>query len=158
MRLMLSHNFGPKRVRTARARGVIRTPRARSFFRVSISCRPRTSVLTAIPPPSTFVNLNRCGRRSYHIQKATCGACGYPSARKRNCECPTSRPATLPRQQNLSISKRPRVFTKCRSLTFRFSLSFRRQLVHQGYWSSHHGHRSHEIPQDPAPPLQDRFP
>jgi large subunit ribosomal protein L37e len=26
----------------------------------------------------------RCGRRSYHIQKATCGACGYPSARKRN--------------------------------------------------------------------------
>mmetsp|Transcript_122 Transcript_122/g.608 ORF Transcript_122/g.608 Transcript_122/m.608 type:complete len:86 (-) Transcript_122:1199-1456(-) len=28
----------------------------------------------------------RCGRRSYHIQKSTCGACGYPSARKRNCE------------------------------------------------------------------------
>mmetsp|Transcript_5442 Transcript_5442/g.24495 ORF Transcript_5442/g.24495 Transcript_5442/m.24495 type:complete len:97 (-) Transcript_5442:114-404(-) len=26
----------------------------------------------------------RCGRRAYHIQKSTCGACGYPSARKRN--------------------------------------------------------------------------
>merc|ERR1712146_109242 len=25
----------------------------------------------------------RCGRRSYHIQKATCAACGYPSARIR---------------------------------------------------------------------------
>jgi hypothetical protein len=29
---------------------------------------------------------SRCGRRSYHIQKSTCGACGYPAARKRNCK------------------------------------------------------------------------
>merc|ERR1712151_192613 len=25
----------------------------------------------------------RCGRKSYHIQKKVCGACGFPSARKR---------------------------------------------------------------------------
>jgi len=25
----------------------------------------------------------RCGRSSYHIQKATCSACGYPHARTR---------------------------------------------------------------------------
>ncbi|KAL6782738.1 RPL37 [Auxenochlorella protothecoides x Auxenochlorella symbiontica] len=25
----------------------------------------------------------RCGRRSFHNQKSTCAACGYPSARKR---------------------------------------------------------------------------
>jgi len=25
----------------------------------------------------------RCGKHSYHIQKSTCSACGYPSARKR---------------------------------------------------------------------------
>merc|ERR1711976_80333 len=25
----------------------------------------------------------RCGRRAFHIQKGTCGACGYPSARVR---------------------------------------------------------------------------
>lgn len=26
----------------------------------------------------------RCGRRSFHIQKKCCGACGYPAARKRS--------------------------------------------------------------------------
>merc|ERR1712156_1401376 len=26
----------------------------------------------------------RCGRSSYHIQKKTCAACGYPSARRRS--------------------------------------------------------------------------
>ncbi|KAK6941519.1 Ribosomal protein L37e [Dillenia turbinata] len=25
----------------------------------------------------------RCGRRSFHLQKSRCGACGYPSARIR---------------------------------------------------------------------------
>merc|ERR1712138_293186 len=25
----------------------------------------------------------RCGRRSFHVQKKTCAACGYPSARTR---------------------------------------------------------------------------
>jgi len=25
----------------------------------------------------------RCNRRAYHIQKSRCGACGYPSAKKR---------------------------------------------------------------------------
>ena len=28
---------------------------------------------------------HRCGKRSYHIQKSTCAACGYPSARTRKC-------------------------------------------------------------------------
>ncbi|MCL7043572.1 hypothetical protein MKW94_012675 [Papaver nudicaule] len=27
----------------------------------------------------------RCGRRSYHLQKSRCAACGYPAARLRNC-------------------------------------------------------------------------
>lgn len=29
----------------------------------------------------------RCGRRSFHIQKSTCGSCGYPAAKIRKCEC-----------------------------------------------------------------------
>jgi ribosomal protein L37E len=36
----------------------------------------------------------RCGGRSYHIQKHTCSACGYPAARKRTCACPVSGGAT----------------------------------------------------------------
>ncbi|MQM02087.1 hypothetical protein Taro_034853 [Colocasia esculenta] len=28
----------------------------------------------------------RCGRRSFHLQKSTCGSCGYPSARIRKCK------------------------------------------------------------------------
>lgn len=35
----------------------------------------------------------RCGKRSYHIQKSTCAACGYPSAHMRNCEAPDQQPA-----------------------------------------------------------------
>ncbi|RRT74661.1 hypothetical protein B296_00021089, partial [Ensete ventricosum] len=27
----------------------------------------------------------RCGRRSFHLQKSRCGACGYPSSRIRKC-------------------------------------------------------------------------
>ncbi|KAH3681908.1 hypothetical protein WICPIJ_007128 [Wickerhamomyces pijperi] len=27
---------------------------------------------------------NRCGRRSFHIQKKTCAACGYPAAKTRS--------------------------------------------------------------------------
>jgi large subunit ribosomal protein L37e len=29
----------------------------------------------------------RCGRSSFHLQKATCASCGYPHARTRSCEC-----------------------------------------------------------------------
>ena len=36
----------------------------------------------------------RCGGRSYHIQKHTCSACGYPAARKRSCACPGNGSAT----------------------------------------------------------------
>ncbi|THU52516.1 hypothetical protein C4D60_Mb10t04800 [Musa balbisiana] len=28
----------------------------------------------------------RCGRRSFHLQKSRCGACGYPSSRIRKCD------------------------------------------------------------------------
>lgn len=28
----------------------------------------------------------RCGKRSFHVQKSTCAACGYPSARRRHYE------------------------------------------------------------------------
>lgn len=31
----------------------------------------------------------RCGKRSYHIQKSTCAACGYPSAHMRRCKPPS---------------------------------------------------------------------
>ncbi|WRX33626.1 Large ribosomal subunit protein eL37 - like 2 [Theobroma cacao] len=27
----------------------------------------------------------RCGRRSFHLQKSRCGACGYPASRIRKC-------------------------------------------------------------------------
>ncbi|SCU95717.1 LAFA_0G01838g1_1 [Lachancea sp. 'fantastica'] len=27
---------------------------------------------------------NRCGRRSFHIQKKTCSSCGYPAAKMRS--------------------------------------------------------------------------
>ena len=30
----------------------------------------------------------RCGRRSWHLQKSQCSACGYPAARLRHCTCP----------------------------------------------------------------------
>lgn len=28
----------------------------------------------------------RCGRRAFHIQKSTCGSCGYPSSKIRKCK------------------------------------------------------------------------
>merc|ERR1711998_687363 len=31
----------------------------------------------------THVVCRRCGRRSFHLQKGRCSACGYPLARKR---------------------------------------------------------------------------
>lgn len=34
----------------------------------------------------THTLCRRCGRRAYHIQKSTCGSCGYPAARIRKCE------------------------------------------------------------------------
>merc|ERR1711872_536039 len=34
----------------------------------------------------THVMCNRCGKRSFHLQKKTCSACGYPSARTRKYE------------------------------------------------------------------------
>ena len=42
-----------------------------------------------LPPPAgkrhnkSHTLCRRCGKHSYHIQKSTCSACGYPSARKR---------------------------------------------------------------------------
>jgi len=35
----------------------------------------------------THTLCRRCGRVAFHIQKSKCGACGYPAARLRNCEC-----------------------------------------------------------------------
>ncbi|KAI7843076.1 hypothetical protein COHA_003247 [Chlorella ohadii] len=31
----------------------------------------------------THTLCRRCGRRSFHIQKSTCGSCGYPAAKIR---------------------------------------------------------------------------
>ena len=33
----------------------------------------------------THTLCRRCGRMSYHKQKGTCSACGYPAARLRKC-------------------------------------------------------------------------
>lgn len=33
----------------------------------------------------THTLCRRCGRMSYHKQKSTCSACGYPAARLRKC-------------------------------------------------------------------------
>lgn len=41
----------------------------------------------------------RCGKRSYHIQKSTCAACGYPSAHLRNCTPPPDLLSCPPRSQ-----------------------------------------------------------
>ncbi|QID83805.1 60S ribosomal protein L37B [Saccharomyces pastorianus] len=32
----------------------------------------------------THVLCNRCGRRSFHVQKKTCSSCGYPAAKTRS--------------------------------------------------------------------------
>ena len=34
----------------------------------------------------THTLCRRCGKRSFHIQKTVCGACGYPSAKIRGCK------------------------------------------------------------------------
>ncbi|KAL1995557.1 hypothetical protein VTN49DRAFT_1744 [Thermomyces lanuginosus] len=33
----------------------------------------------------THTLCRRCGKRAFHIQKSTCGNCGYPSAKIRKC-------------------------------------------------------------------------
>ncbi|KAJ8786074.1 hypothetical protein J1605_006654 [Eschrichtius robustus] len=33
----------------------------------------------------THTLCRRCGSKAYHLQKSTCGKCGYPAKRKRNC-------------------------------------------------------------------------
>jgi large subunit ribosomal protein L37e len=38
---------------------------------------------TDVHSPSISRDSNRCGRRSYHIQKSTCSSCGYPAAKTR---------------------------------------------------------------------------
>uniref|UniRef100_A0A8C2V738 Large ribosomal subunit protein eL37 n=1 Tax=Chinchilla lanigera TaxID=34839 RepID=A0A8C2V738_CHILA len=33
----------------------------------------------------THTACRRCGCKAYHLQKSTCGKCGYPAKRKRKC-------------------------------------------------------------------------
>ncbi|XP_053410752.1 60S ribosomal protein L37-like [Nycticebus coucang] len=33
----------------------------------------------------THTLCRRCGSKAYHLQKSTCGKCGYPAKRKRKC-------------------------------------------------------------------------
>uniref|UniRef100_A0A9J8AB34 Ribosomal protein L37 n=2 Tax=Cyprinus carpio TaxID=7962 RepID=A0A9J8AB34_CYPCA len=35
----------------------------------------------------THTLCRRCGSKAYHLQKSTCGKCGYPAKRKRKCKC-----------------------------------------------------------------------
>jgi ribosomal protein L37E len=35
----------------------------------------------------THTLCRRCNHRAFHIQKQTCGYCGYPAAKTRSCEC-----------------------------------------------------------------------
>ena len=55
----------------------------------------------------------RCGKRSYHIQKSTCAACGYPSAHMRRCKppsraCPRIRVPHAPTRSAASSVRRRR--------------------------------------------------
>nr|XP_035924356.1 60S ribosomal protein L37 isoform X1 [Halichoerus grypus] len=34
----------------------------------------------------THTLCRRCGSKAYHLQKSTCGKCGYPAKRKRKCK------------------------------------------------------------------------
>jgi len=38
----------------------------------------------------THTLCRRCGKRTFHLQKSTCAACGYPSKHMRQCKTPLS--------------------------------------------------------------------
>jgi ribosomal protein L37E len=62
----------------------------------------------------------RCGRRSYHIQKARCASCGYPAARLRKCT-------------HFLLDPSPIIWSlPLLELVIHPSLSMHRQLVQQG--------------------------
>lgn len=35
----------------------------------------------------THTTCRRCGRKTFHRQHKSCGACGYPRAKTRRCKC-----------------------------------------------------------------------
>lgn len=37
----------------------------------------------------THTLCRRCGSKAYHLQKSSCGKCGYPEKRKRKCKSPS---------------------------------------------------------------------
>ncbi|NXF42126.1 RL37 protein, partial [Nyctibius bracteatus] len=39
----------------------------------------------------THTLCRRCGSKAYHLQKSTCGKCGYPAKRKRKSETTLSK-------------------------------------------------------------------
>lgn len=52
---------------------------------VTVSLTPFSCLYVGKRHTKTHTLCRRCGRRSFHVQKTTCSACGYPSARKRTC-------------------------------------------------------------------------
>ncbi len=82
----------------------------------------------------THITCRRCGKRSFHLQKGICSACGYPSARLRKCEFVRS---LLP----------------ANTLLMAFPM-FRRQLGHQGPTPQDHWNWTMQIPQDPPTQIQ----
>ena len=68
----------------------------------------------------THTLCRRCGRMSYHKQKGTCSACGYPAARLRKCKFLHIQTAGLSKRKTgrareldaLDISKPSLAFTK----------------------------------------------
>lgn len=38
----------------------------------------------------THTLCRRCGAKAYHLQKSSCGKCGYPEKRKRKCKSPNN--------------------------------------------------------------------
>ena len=126
----------------------ISTRNAARQRQISLAKRPRVFSFREMPNPRRAAVL----RVAFHAQ---------PFAR---AHCVTSRCPPFAASEHVYLSHgqpfaRAHCVTSRRPLTFRSSrFFFHRQLVRQGHRSSHHGHRSHEVPQDPAPPLQERLP
>ena len=66
----------------------------------------------------------RCGKSSYHIQRARCASCGYPARRTRSCE--SDRVVPHPRALSLSLSLSlspshllPNLLVRCRGTPHR---------------------------------------
>jgi ribosomal protein L37E len=87
----------------------------------------------------------RCGRRSWHLQKSQCSACGYPAARLRSCTCP------------LLAQCAGRAGALAALLTVS-AAAMHRQLGEEGHRPQDHGHGALPLPEGVAAQVQERLP